>query len=211
MTKHAIVSGGSIGGLFAASALLRAGWSVDIYERTEEELSGRGAGIVTHEKLINALKNVNADLADLGVHVQDRVAFNRSGQRVATLPYSQIVTSWDRIHQVLRSLIPEGSYHLGRNITSYSQSATNATAHFSDGSSKTADLLVGADGFRSAIRAQMQPNIKPEFSGYLVWRALAHEADFSEGILTDIFPNFAFYTLNTVKLLVTQLLAQTTI
>lgn len=56
MTKHAIVSGGSIGGLFAASALLRAGWSVDIYERTEEELSGRGAGIVTHEKLINALK-----------------------------------------------------------------------------------------------------------------------------------------------------------
>ena len=194
MTKHAIVSGGSIGGLFAATALLRAGWRIDIYERTAEELSGRGAGIVTHEKLINALKNVNADLADLGVHVQDRVAFNRSGQRVATLPYSQIVTSWDRIHQLLRSLIPEGSYHLGRHITSYSQSLTNATAHFSDGSSKTADLLVGADGFRSAIRAQMQPAVKPEFSGYVVWRALAHEADFPKDILNNIFPNFAFYT-----------------
>jgi len=174
--------------------LLRAGWRIDIYERTAEELSGRGAGIVTHEKLINALKNVNADLADLGVHVQDRVAFNRSGQRVATLPYSQIVTSWDRIHQLLRSLIPEGSYHLGRHITSYSQSLTNATAHFSDGSSKTADLLVGADGFRSAIRAQMQPAVKPEFSGYVVWRALAHEADFPKDILNNIFPNFAFYT-----------------
>ena len=59
MTKHAIVSGGSIGGLFAATALLRAGWRIDIYERTAEELSGRGAGIVTHEKLINALKNRN--------------------------------------------------------------------------------------------------------------------------------------------------------
>lgn len=194
MAKRAIISGGSIGGLFAATALLRAGWHVDIYERTEVELSGRGAGIVTHDTLINALKAVGADLTDLGVQVQDRVAFGKAGQRVATLPYAQIVTSWDRIHRLLRPLIPEGCYHLERHITGYSQDATGATAHFADGSAETADLLVGADGFRSAIRAQMQPDVKPEFAGYVVWRALAHEADLPEDVHTDIFPTFAFYT-----------------
>ena len=48
MTGHAIICGGSIAGLFAASVLRRVGWSVSVYERAPEELSGRGAGIVTH-------------------------------------------------------------------------------------------------------------------------------------------------------------------
>ena len=39
-----------------------------------------------------------------------------------------------------------------------------------------ADVLIGADGFRSAIRGQMHPDIQPEYSGYVVWRALAEES-----------------------------------
>ena len=50
----ALVAGGSIGGLFAAAALLKAGWDVRVFERVGVELAGRGAGIVTHEPLINA-------------------------------------------------------------------------------------------------------------------------------------------------------------
>ena len=70
MVRHAIIAGGSIGGLFAAAALLRACWTVDVFERTAVELSGRGAGIVTHDTLIAALRSVGADLTDLGVQVQ---------------------------------------------------------------------------------------------------------------------------------------------
>ncbi|WP_299748682.1 hypothetical protein [uncultured Boseongicola sp.] len=194
MTKRAIISGGSIGGLFAATALIRAGWHVDVYERTEVELFGRGAGIVTHDTLIKALDFVGADLTDLGVQVHDRVAFDKAGQRICTLPYSQIVTSWDRIHQLLRRLIPESCYHLGRHVTGYSQDASSVTAHFDNGPSETGGLLVGADGFRSAIRAQMLPNVTPQYAGYVVWRALAHEGDLPADINADIFPTFAFYT-----------------
>ena len=154
MTKHAIISGGSIGGLFAATALLKAGWHVDIYERTKVELSGRGAGIVTHDTLNNALRAVGADLTDLGVQVHDRVAFHKDGGRVATLPYPQIVTSWDRIHQMLQRLVPEGAYHLGKHITGYTQTTDDVTALFSDGTARTADLLIGADGFRNS-----RPNV----------------------------------------------------
>ncbi|MDC1231470.1 FAD binding domain-containing protein [Octadecabacter sp.] len=194
MTKRAIIAGGSIGGLFAATALLRAGWHVDVYERTDVELSGRGAGIVTHDTLIAALETVGADLTDLGVQVHDRVAFDKAGSRIATLPYSQIVTSWDRIHQLLRKLIPRGCYHLGRHVKRYNQNSGSVTAQFDDGTSETADLLVGADGFRSAIRAQMLPDITPQYAGYVVWRALVHEADLPANVHADVFDAFTFYT-----------------
>ena len=65
MAKVAIVAGGSIGGLVAAAALRRAGWSVTVLERSAVELSGRGAGIVTHAELITALRSVGGDLSDL--------------------------------------------------------------------------------------------------------------------------------------------------
>jgi 2-polyprenyl-6-methoxyphenol hydroxylase-like FAD-dependent oxidoreductase len=193
MARRAIVSGGSIGGLFAAAALLRAGWIVDVFERSEVELAGRGAGIVTHDTLIAAFRAVGADLADLGVQVQDRVAYDKAGAVAATLPFAQIVTSWDRIHQMLRRLIPQGHYHLSHHIMGFSQDSTGVRAQFADGETLEADLLVGADGFRSAIRAQMLPEVTPEYSGYVVWRALAHERNLPPKIQAQIFPNFAFF------------------
>jgi glycine/D-amino acid oxidase-like deaminating enzyme len=44
--RRAAVIGGSLGGLFAAMILRKAGWQVDVFERIGVELSGRGAGIV---------------------------------------------------------------------------------------------------------------------------------------------------------------------
>ena len=45
--KRALVIGGSVGGLFAAHLLLRAGWEVAVFERSTEDLAGRGSGIGT--------------------------------------------------------------------------------------------------------------------------------------------------------------------
>ena len=193
MAGRAIIAGGSIGGLFAAAALLRAGWEVDVFERVEVELSGRGAGIVTHGVLIEALRSVGANVSDLGVQVDERIAYDKAGGRVATLCHAQVVTSWDRIHQTLRRLVPEGRYHLGRHVSGYDQTGGVVTARLADGSTANADLLVGADGFRSAVRAQMLPEVTPQYAGYVVWRALAHEADLPPDVRRDVFPAFAFY------------------
>lgn len=193
MARHALIAGGSIGGLFAAAALRKAGWKVDVFERTAVELAGRGAGIVTHDTLLKALEHVGANLENLGVHVAERTAFDKAGDVVAVMPKPQIVTSWDRMHRILRCLVPDDCHHLGRCITGYAQDADGVTAHFSDGSTARGDLLVGADGFRSAIRAQMLPDIQPTYAGYVVWRALAQERDLPADVAQRVFGTFAFF------------------
>ena len=201
MGKSALICGGSIGGLFAAAALLRAGWHVAVFERVAEPLAGRGAGIVTHKELINALHHVGATTRDLGVRVTERVAYDLEGNRVQTLDHDQIVTSWDRMHQVLRALVPDDCYHMGKTATGYVDNGTSVTATFSDGTTATGDVLVGADGFRSAIRGQMLPDIQPEYAGYLVWRALAAEADLPDAVRTDIFNTFGFFLPDSTQII----------
>ena len=95
--KKAIICCGSIGGLFAAAALRKSGWQVDIFERTEIELSGRGAGIVTHDVLIEALRAIDITTDDLGVYVKDRTAYDKNGNELLRLPFPQIAVSYTHL------------------------------------------------------------------------------------------------------------------
>ena len=191
--KKAVICGGSIGGLFAAAALRKTGWQVDVFERTEIELSGRGAGIVTHDVLIDALKSIDITTDDLGVFVKDRTAYDKGGNELIRLPFPQIVTSWDRIHSLLRASHPNEHHHLGRSAVGFRQEYNKAVAILDDKTEVEADLVIGADGFGSNIRAQMLPDIKPLSSGYVVWRALANECDLSEEVRSDVFKTFGFF------------------
>lgn len=193
MARRALICGGSIGGLFCAAFLRRAGWETIVFERSRSELSGRGAGIVTHDLLISLIAQAGASTADLGVQVADRVAFDIDGNRMATLPLPQIVTSWDRVHSLLRDLVPTGGYCLGKSVASYEDKGERVLLTCEDGSRTEADMLIGADGFRSAVRAQMQPEVLPIYSGYVVWRCLAHEADLPDDLQAKVFDAFGFF------------------
>ena len=56
----------------SALMLRRAGWNVDIYERVESELSGRGAGIVAQGELIQRLRALGLATDALGVQITTR-------------------------------------------------------------------------------------------------------------------------------------------
>lgn len=191
--RRAIITGGSIGGLFVAAMLRQAGWDAQVYERAAKELSGRGAGIVTHDELLAILKALDIDCHDLGVKVEDRLVFDRQGEVVRQMAFPQIVTSWDRIHQLLRRQCPDDAYHLGHVLSDYETAGETIVARFENGREVEADLLVGADGFASAARARMQPAITPVYSGYVVWRALAREADLPADVHRRIFSAFSFF------------------
>jgi len=191
--RRAVIIGGSMSGLFSASFLRQIGWDVDIFERSKVELVGRGAGITTHPELLHALEASGAGTVDLGIEVKKRITINRHGVCIGERPLRQILTSWDRLQNLLRQTIDPGHYHLGHTFVAVDQDAGGVVVHFREGPSERADLLVGGDGIRSAVRAQVAPESQPIYAGYYIWRGAPNEADLAPETLASIFPYFTFF------------------
>lgn len=188
-----LVIGGSLGGLLVANLLLRAGWDVEVFEQSGEELTGRGAGIISHPELYSALQAIGVFLDEsYGVDIPLRITYDPSGATVATLAAQQIFTSWGRLHQLLNAVFPAERYHLGRAFERCDESADGVTAYFSNGESARGDLLIGADGIRSSVRAQLVPAARPRYAGYVGWRGLADENAVSRKVHRELFDKFAF-------------------
>jgi 2-polyprenyl-6-methoxyphenol hydroxylase-like FAD-dependent oxidoreductase len=191
--RRAVIIGGSMSGLFTAAFLRQIGWNVDVYERSRVELVGRGAGITGHPELFDALEASGAGTKDLGIEVPKRVAIDRDGRITEERPLRQILTSWDRLQQILRGTIDPAHYHLGRSFKRVEQNGGGVDVHFSDGRIEQADILVGGDGIRSSVRAQMAPEVQPIYAGYYIWRGAPNEADLAPETLRSIYPLFTFY------------------
>lgn len=102
-------------GLFTAAYLRGIGWEVDVYERSRVPLVGRGAGITSHPELIEALEACGAGAENLGIELEKRILLDRSGRVIAEKPLRQMMTSWDRLQQLLQRNVPAASYHqIGR-------------------------------------------------------------------------------------------------
>jgi 2-polyprenyl-6-methoxyphenol hydroxylase-like FAD-dependent oxidoreductase len=190
---RAIIIGGSLAGLFAATLLRKAGWHTEVFERSQVELVERGAGITTHPELLQSLVRSGADLNNLGVIVHERIALDADGRVVERLPYEQILTSWDRLHQIMRATIPDGTHHLGFSLTGIEQGPESVTAIFDNGRRETGDLLVAADGYHSTVRNFLAPDIQPTYAGYVIWRGLAEEADIPQDAHDAVFEKFSFF------------------
>ena len=159
-------------------------------------LAGRGAGIVTHPELTEALTSVGAPTSDVGVTLHERVAYDRSGARVRAFDFHQVVTSWDRMHGGLRSIVPDDAYRLGCETVGFEETSDGVSVRLADGRQVDGDLLIGADGFRSAVRGQWQPDVTPDYAGYVVWRTVVAEQDLPAPTRADIFKTFGFYLPN---------------
>jgi 2-polyprenyl-6-methoxyphenol hydroxylase-like FAD-dependent oxidoreductase len=192
--RRAVIIGGSMSGLLSGLLLRRAGWAVDIYERVESELSGRGAGIVAQAELIERLRALGLPTAELGVHITTRKILDARGHFTHSCPCPQVLTAWERVYRLLRDAFPPAHYHRGRGLARFTQDATKVTAHFSDGENIAADLLVGADGIRSTVRQQCAPDVAPLYAGYSAWRALIAESAFPPDVHRDLF-EFMTFTL----------------
>jgi 2-polyprenyl-6-methoxyphenol hydroxylase-like FAD-dependent oxidoreductase len=180
-------------GLFTAAFLRQIGWNADVYERSPVELVGRGAGITTHPELLEALRKSGAGTRDLGVQIEKRISIDRNGRVVGEKYLPQILTSWDRLQRLLRETIDEAHYHLGHSFERVAQDDSGVVAHFTGGRSERADILIGGDGIRSSVRAQVAPAVQPIYSGYYIWRGTPNEADLRPETRESIFPYFTFF------------------
>jgi 2-polyprenyl-6-methoxyphenol hydroxylase-like FAD-dependent oxidoreductase len=197
-----LVIGGSLGGLFAANILLRQGHDVTLLEKTVGSLDGRGAGIVTHDALAEALKAAGVTVDDtLGVPVTKRVTLGADGQSLGEMDLPQVLTSWSRLYHMLKESFPSERYLQGKTVKSVTQDANSVQVLCEDGSQYTSELLIASDGIRSAIRAQVAPQIQPEYAGYIAWRGVCDEACLSKHTLETLFNRFGFCLPNGEQML----------
>src|SRR5262245_42204630 len=184
---RALVIGGSLGGLLAANLLARDGWDVEVFEQADEALAGRGAGIISHPELFRALEIIGVPLDDsYGVDIPLRATYDRSGAILARLASQQIFTSWGRLYQPLKSPLPVARYHFGHALQSHEQDAGGVSARFANGRIARGELLIGADGIRSSVRAQLAPDARPLYAGYVGWRGLADENAVSQAARREL-------------------------
>ncbi|NEU95461.1 FAD binding domain-containing protein [Bradyrhizobium uaiense] len=191
---RALVIGGSMAGLFAALLLRRQGWKVDIYERIGAELAGRGAGIVTHRELFEVLARagIDTEAAAVGVAVPGRRVLDRTGRIEGERELRQVLTSWGHLYGLLRAALPGENYHHGKNLVDVAETGDRVLARFSDGSEASGDLLIGADGIFSCVRARLAPDVRPRYAGYVAWRGLVDERDLSPRTRAELCDWFAF-------------------
>ena len=173
----AVVVGAGIAGLALASGLQRAGWDTVVLERSTDSQPAR-AGLSIFGNGFRAL-----DALGLGPAVRaicaDTPPFTRSGIRK---PNGQFVVTFappayadlravDRteLHATLLATLAAGTVQWGRRVTEVTDGAVKTDV----GDKITgADLIVGADGIRSRVRAGLPQDRPTRRSGYGVWRAL---------------------------------------
>jgi 2-polyprenyl-6-methoxyphenol hydroxylase-like FAD-dependent oxidoreductase len=89
--------------------------------------------------------------------------------------------------------VPAECYHLGYDFERADQDGSEVVAQFTGGRRERADLLIGGDGIRSGVRAQVAPQVQPVYAGYYIWRGAPNESDLAPETLASIFPHFTFY------------------
>lgn len=200
MTKSMVVAGGGIGGLAAALACARQGWSVDLLEQSAE-FGEVGAGIqlgpnvtrVLHAwGLQDALKAVVA----FPERLQVRNAMN--GQALGVLPLGTsmqqrygapyVTVARQDIHGVLLQAVQQlGDVRLhldSRLIDVQDDGACVALQTAQDGQFQ-ADVLVGADGLWSQVRQWVLDDGGPRVTGHLAFRAMVRQDSLPAALRTQ--------------------------
>lgn len=191
--KRAIVIGGSLGGLFAACFLRRAGWQVSIYERSRENLASRGAGLGVTRELAEALCRAQARFEpSLAVAISGSVWVDRLGRVVYEHRRRSTASAWSRVYLPLRVAVADSIYHPGMTLARVEQDGASVSAIFSDGTTVTGELLIAADGNQSTVRRQYMPEVEPCYAGYVAWRGTLEEREIPAALRREFLDKLTF-------------------
>jgi 2-polyprenyl-6-methoxyphenol hydroxylase-like FAD-dependent oxidoreductase len=166
--RQAIVVGGGVGALAAAIALRRAGVAAEVFEQAPA-LRAAGGGLLLWTNAMRALRLLDLERAVLRIGAPvERTEFRTDrGRLLTTLPIGDLSHSLGApsvlvprgpLLEVLTSVLPPEAIHVGARCTGIERDDAHGAvvARFADGSTRPADVLIGADGLRSTIRAHLR-------------------------------------------------------
>jgi 2-polyprenyl-6-methoxyphenol hydroxylase-like FAD-dependent oxidoreductase len=173
------IIGGGIGGLTAALALRQFGFEPQVFEQAPKLLEV-GAAIIMWPNAMRVLHRLglSESVREHGGVVEQTRWLRQDGRPLnhGVLPKSDasaIVIRRADLQHVLLSALPQDSIHLGRVFESYQQLSDRIVLNFRDGPPVECDVLIGADGLHSHVRAQLLNDGPPIDRGYSSWRGVA--------------------------------------
>ena len=204
MPQSVIIIGAGIGGLAAAAVLLDRGHRVRVYEQAPA-LGEIGAGIQISANASRVLHGLGLEDALTKVAVIPKAQEFRGYSTGELLHEIPLGVAHERshgakyyhlhradLHAVLAAKVREldpDAVVLRAAAESFTETRDSVTVRFANGTSATGDLLIGADGIKSVIRAQILGATKAEFTRYVSWRATVPSArlpaDYMERVSTN--------------------------
>ncbi|WP_163989117.1 FAD-dependent monooxygenase [Pyxidicoccus caerfyrddinensis] len=183
--RHVLIAGAGIGGLTLACALRRAGHTVTVFERADA-LRWVGAGIIVQMNAAVALRRIGLSdaVAAAGASPTASAILRPSGATITRLPIQRLQQELGvpmtclhraRLQGVLLEHAGSENVRLGLAVTGFRTDDHQVTVTLSDGSTVAGDVLVGADGLRSAVRSGLLGDAPLRYSGYTSWRGISPE------------------------------------
>ena len=186
MKPSATIIGGSMAGLFAATALSKKGWNISVHEKVPVPLSGRGAGIATYDELADLVFKATNNNNVLGTTAKSRVSLDINGKIINSYDYPQVYTSWQYLFSILREQISNDDYFMGDDCIKIEQNEDKAIAFFENGKKKETDLIIVANGIKSELRTYVDNKAHPQYAGYVGWRGVVNEEEISKNSLETL-------------------------
>ncbi|WP_026119495.1 FAD-dependent oxidoreductase [Nocardiopsis ganjiahuensis] len=176
-----VIVGAGVGGLALARGLSDQGHEVEVHERSPEPREG-GAGLGLHSNGTAALKALGVDLGGIGRRIDGLENRAPSGRVRYTLDVDAVRDHYGfecrtvprrELLELIAAGLPEGTVRYGRICTRVRVNPDGTvSALFGDGSSATGDVVVGADGIRSAARRDLWDGDPARPTGWASWQAL---------------------------------------
>ena len=169
------IAGAGIAGLSAARALAQTGHQVRVCEKSPE-ISEVGAGIQVSPNGYAVLRALGLSDALDAVSIRAervRLIDGPSGREVVTLDVGKAGDGWRFVHRArLIDVLKDGAAEAGAALETDAVIDPPPAGAALPGD----DLLIGADGLKSRLRARVDEASKPFFTGQVAWRALLPEA-----------------------------------
>lgn len=188
-----LISGAGVGGLALAVGLRRAGIDAVVFEKGP--IGKLGSGLNLWANSLRALREIGVEeqVLSVGTEIQRHEFVTNTGKPIASWPTAEmsrraggatVGVKRPELQQALANALEPSVLRVGATCVGFTQDSAGVTLRLADGKEERGDVLVGADGANSPVRAQLLGDGEPRYSGYVGYRAIIDNppAEFPPGL-----------------------------